>query len=70
MLIKHPIPPVSARSLYVADIMLREFPCITHGISYPPQIGETREEERAYMRHRIAAVIQGATAGAMLRLPD
>lgn len=55
-------PPVSDGALYVAKELLRLFPTITHGISYPQDILEEHTAKRQYAAYKIATVIQGAMA--------
>lgn len=61
------MPQPSLDALAVADALMREFPCITHGITIPSNIPETREWERKFFQEKIACVVQGATAGAVAR---
>jgi hypothetical protein len=55
-------PEPSELALTMAQLVLLEFPAITHGISIPSSINETITAENAYLLRKVAQRLQARSA--------
>lgn len=56
------LPPVSPAALAVADAVIKNFPGVRIGMTYPSGLPENSAAETEWVRHQVAAVLQGAMA--------